>query len=243
MKAQARVLCGLVGASVAGLISYSQFTARPATAQSEPTAVGAAAGAVIDRHGRPARGLTEADIRRIFNQAVAAANATDSGVRAVDENNDGDFDDAGERKKTRMHIAVVARNGRFLDIRSQADAWVGSIDIAIGKARTAAFFSSNQQALTSRIIGQLSQAHGPDGTGGAGPLWGIWVSNQPGIAGGPELRNGLIPFPGGVPLYKNGVLVGGVGVSGDGVEQDEDVALAGAAGFLPPTTIARLGFD
>ncbi len=45
------------------------------------------------------------------------------------------------------------------------------------------------------------------------------------------LRNGLQVFPGSVPLYKNGVLVGGVGVSGDGIEQDDFVAFSGANGY------------
>ncbi len=141
-----------------------------------------------------------------------------------------------------MQIAVVARDGRLLRLFSMPDAWVGSIDIAIAKARTAAFFSSDQNALTSRVVGQVSQAHDPNGTGGAGPLWGIWASNQVGISGSQEFRNGIITFPGGIPLYSNGQLVGGIGVSGDGVDQDEAVAFAGAAGFAPGAGVARLGF-
>jgi uncharacterized protein GlcG (DUF336 family) len=180
----------------------------------------------------PGAKLSNADIQTILNQGEAAANATDSGLRAVN----------GVTQKTRMHISVVDRDGKFLAIRSQSDAWVGSIDISIAKARTAAFFSSNQNALTSRIIGILSQAHNPDGSGGAGPLWGIGNSNQIGISGSQQFRNGLITFPGGVPLYKNGELVGGVGVSGDGVDQDEDVAFGAAVGYEPPANIAQLGF-
>ena len=56
------------------------------------------------------------------------------------------------------------------------------------------------------------------------------------------MRNGIITFPGGVALYKSGHLVGGVGVSGDGVDQDEAVAFAGAAGFLPGAGVAKLGY-
>jgi uncharacterized protein GlcG (DUF336 family) len=48
---------------------------------------------------------------------------------------------------------------------------------------------------------------------------------------------GLIEFPGGLPLYRGGELVGGIGVSGDGVDQDEDVAKAGAVGFEPDPAI------
>ena len=50
----------------------------------------------------------------------------------------------------------------------------------------------------------------------------------------PELRNGLQIFAGGVPIYRNGVLIGAVGVSGDGIEQDDLIAAAGAAAFAPP---------
>ena len=46
-------------------------------------------------------------------------------------------------------------------------------------------------------------------------------------------QNGIVFFPGATPLYKNGVMVGGLGVSGDGVEQDDYVTFLGAGGFLP----------
>ena len=48
------------------------------------------------------------------------------------------------------------------------------------------------------------------------------------------IPNGITIFPGGVPIYKGGVLVGGLGVSGDGVDQDDIIAFAGQAGFRPP---------
>ncbi|PYS91752.1 MAG: hypothetical protein DMF64_11160 [Acidobacteria bacterium] len=48
------------------------------------------------------------------------------------------------------------------------------------------------------------------------------------------IPNGIQIFPGSVPLYKNGELVGGIGISGDGVDQDDIIASAGAEGFLPP---------
>lgn len=177
-------------------------------------------------------GLSQNDLETILTHAVATANTTPSPLRSI----------PGTPRNTKMHIAIVGRDGKLLSLRSMPDAWVGSVDIAIAKARTAAFFSSNENALTSRIIGVLSQAHNPDGSGGAGPLWGIGNSNQVGITGSGEYRNGLITFPGGVALYKNGKLVGGVGVSGDGVDQDEAVAFGGAAGFLPGAGVAKLGY-
>ena len=177
-------------------------------------------------------GLTPADLRTIVEHAIATADDTVSPLRSL----------PGTPRTTKMHIAVVDREGRLLAHFAMSDAWVGSEDIAIAKARTAAFFSSDENALTSRIIGVLSQAHNPDGTGGAGPLWGIGDSNQIGITGSAATRNGIITFPGGVAIYKDGHLVGGVGVSGDGVDQDEAVAFGGAAGFLPGAGVAQLGY-
>jgi hypothetical protein len=52
-----------------------------------------------------------------------------------------------------------------------------------------------------------------------------------------NLPNGIQIFPGSVPLYKNGELVGGIGISGDGVDQDDLIAAAGAVGFAPPEAI------
>jgi uncharacterized protein GlcG (DUF336 family) len=52
-----------------------------------------------------------------------------------------------------------------------------------------------------------------------------------------SLPNGVQIFPGSVPLYKNGVLVGAIGISGDGVDQDDLIGAAGANGFSPPTGI------
>lgn len=47
-------------------------------------------------------------------------------------------------------------------------------------------------------------------------------------------QNGIIFFPGSAPVYKSGVLVGGFGVSGDGVDQDDVVTFFGVNGFRPP---------
>jgi uncharacterized protein GlcG (DUF336 family) len=185
-------------------------------------------------------GLSRSEIQLIIRQAVEKAETTASG-NGFRSNTDPSRGPVITRA-TKMHIAVVARDGRLLALHSMPDAWVGSVDIAIAKARTAAFFSSRENALTSRVIGVASWPHQPDGTGQPGPLWGIGNSNQIGITGGSQTRNGLITFPGGVPLYVGNTLVGGIGVSGDAVDQDEAVAFAGAEGFEPGSLVVRLGF-
>jgi len=108
--------------------------------------------------------------------------------------------------KVPMNIAVVDRGSNLVSFIRMDGAWLGSVDIAIKKAKTANFFDMN-----SGEIGKLSQP--------GQPLYGIEISN-----------GGLISFPGGVVLKDaQGNIVGGVGVSGGTVEQDFEVATAGAA--------------
>lgn len=111
-----------------------------------------------------------------------------------------------ESIKTKMDIAVVDAGGNLKAFARMDDAWLGSIDIAIKKARTARFFDMN-----TGEIGKLSQP--------GGPLYQIEVSN-----------GGLITFPGGVPIRNSeGRVIGAIGVSGSTVENDHQVAQAGAA--------------
>ena len=53
----------------------------------------------------------------------------------------------------------------------------------------------------------------------------------------PGAANGIQSFPGSISLYKNGQLVGAIGISGDGVDQDDIIAAAGAQGYAPPVEI------
>lgn len=109
-----------------------------------------------------------------------------------------------EETGTQMCIAVVDSGANLKAFARMNDAWVGSIDIAIKKARTACFFG-----MPTGQIGQLSQP--------GGPLFGIEHSNE-----------GLITFPGGLPIVNHeGILIGAVGVSGSSVENDHAVAKAG----------------
>ena len=110
-----------------------------------------------------------------------------------------------EEIDTLMNIAVIDTGGNLKAFTRMDGAWLGSIDIAIKKARTARLFNMN-----TGEIGALSQP--------GGPLFNIEVSND-----------GLITFPGGIPLRnEKGEIIGGVGVSGSTVENDHTVAEAGA---------------
>lgn len=117
------------------------------------------------------------------------------------------IDKAVEKSKqigVKMCIAVLDSGGNLKSFTRMDDAWVGSIDIAIKKAKTACYF-----AMPSGEIGKLSIP--------GSPLYGIEHSND-----------GLITFPGGLPIVDDeGILIGAIGVSGDTVENDHLVAQAG----------------
>lgn len=138
---------------------------------------------------------------------------------------------------------------------------------AIAKAITGAYLSSGGNAFSTRTASQIVQQHFPPAptTVGleSGPLFGVQFSQLPcsdlntrfGAGGGAALIGpkrsplGLAADPGGLPLYKNGVLVGGIGVMGDGVygsdpdildvenDAEEYIALAGTRGFEAPAAI------
>ena len=133
-----------------------------------------------------------------------------------------------------------------------------SWDVAVQKARTAVFFSNNSRAYSARTVGFLAQQYYPPGIDGTqpgifrglqemfsvitspptnftNPLNGaaIITTNIP----NPNLPNGITIFPGGFPLYRNGVLIGAIGVSGDGVDQDDLISASGASLFPAPVSI------
>jgi uncharacterized protein GlcG (DUF336 family) len=102
-----------------------------------------------------------------------------------------------------MNIAIVDAGANLKAFARMDNAWLGSVDISIKKAKTARYFD-----MESGDIGTLSQP--------GGPLYNIEVSN-----------GGLISFPGGIPIKSAGEIVGAIGVSGGSVEQDREVAAAG----------------
>ena len=105
---------------------------------------------------------------------------------------------------TKMNIAIVDAGGNLKAFARMDGAWLGSIDIAIKKARTARYFDMN-----TGEIGKLSQP--------GGALFNIEHSN-----------GGLITFPGGIPIRQRDTIIGAIGVSGSTVKNDHTVAAAGA---------------
>lgn len=103
-----------------------------------------------------------------------------------------------------MNIAIVDAGGNLKAFVRMDGAWLGSIDIALKKARTARLFD-----METGDIGKLSKP--------GGPLYMIEMSND-----------GLISFPGGIPVFnEDDEVIGAIGVSGGSVKEDRDVASEG----------------
>ena len=107
-----------------------------------------------------------------------------------------------------MNIAVVDGGGNLVSHVRMDGAWIGSIDISINKA-----FTSRAFDITTKDLADNSQS--------GDQFFGIHVSN----------RGRVMIFAGGIPLKRDGKVVGAIGVSGGSGEQDHSVAEAGAEAF------------
>jgi uncharacterized protein GlcG (DUF336 family) len=211
-------------------------------------------------------GLSSADVASIVSSAVTTANQTRAVIRLP----------IGSR--ARMMIAVSDLGGNLLAVYRMPDATIFSIDVAVAKARNVVYFSNagtlpgayaasqpgaidlpgipQGTAVTNRTIGFGAQPEFPPGIEGSGngPFFNLYLNDTANACtqgSQPQNlnQNGIVFFPGSLPLYRNGVLVGGLGVSGDGVDQDDFVTAAGGAlmtvtdpsdsghGFEAPTAI------
>ncbi|WP_037553254.1 heme-binding protein [Sphingopyxis sp. LC363] len=209
--------------------------------------------------------LTTADVERVLAQAIAEAQAR--GLPSVIAVTDRVGNVLGVFRMTGARATATtspAPNGDNIDAQNVTFPAEGG---AIAKAVTGAYLSSGGNAFSTRTASQIVQEHFPPAptTAGleSGPLFGVQFSQLPcsdlaarfGAAGAAALIGpkrsplGLAADPGGLPLYKNGVLVGGIGVMGDGVygsdpnildvdnDPEEYIALAGTRGFEAPGAI------
>jgi uncharacterized protein GlcG (DUF336 family) len=199
--------------------------------------------------------LTAAEVTNILTLAAERAAITRGGIRLP----------AGSAAQ--VFITVVNNpnsNGvapAILGTFRTPSATVFSWDVAAQKARTAVFFSATNRAFSSRTVGFLSQSMYPPGIAGTapGPFFGLQeqfslipagvanplngiVFTAPPTNVNPNLPNGITIFPGGFPLYRNGKLIGAIGVSGDGIDQDDIIAASGTVNFLPPDSIRADSF-
>ncbi len=197
----------------------------------------------------PLGGLTAAQVTGIINNAVATANQTRAQIRLP----------IGVRAK--MMIAVSDLDGTLIGLYRMPDATIFSIDVAATKARNVIYFSGMTRqamdlndvpigtAVTNRTIGFGAQPFFPSGINASppGPFFNLYAQDtahactqgfQVPSAAWPKFnQSGIVFFPGSEPLYINSVLVGGLGVSGDGVDQDDYVTAGGAVGFEAPAAI------
>jgi uncharacterized protein GlcG (DUF336 family) len=185
--------------------------------------------------------LTALEVETILRLAAERSQITRAGIRLP------------RGQITQVWISVInnpAANGVepvVLGTYRTPDATIFSWDVAVQKARTALFYSrglerGTPRAFSSRSVGFLSQDRYPPGIGNnpKGLLFGLQAALS--LVGGTvpsapinlNVPNGITIFPGGFPLYRNGVVVGAIGVSGDGIEQDDIVGASGARDFLSP---------
>ncbi|MDQ6809970.1 MAG: heme-binding protein [Verrucomicrobiota bacterium] len=198
--------------------------------------------------------LSAAEVTRIINFAADRARTTRAGIRLP----------IGEPMQCFITVVNFPNQPNtaptVLGAFRTGEATLFSWDVAVQKARTSVAFSdtSNRTALSTRAVSFLAQDHYPPGLDvqDPGPFYGLQelFSGVPlrngSSAGTPlvptpdsRLPNGITIFPGGFPLYRNGQLVGAIGISGDGVDQDDIVGASGTHDFLAPDAIRSDQFE
>ncbi len=229
------------GFSAGPVAGTGSFFLTPANSQGQPPE-----GDLIAPAAGPLGGLSAADVKQILDNAEATANTTRAAIRLP------------LGSKARMVIAVADLDGTIIGLRRMQDATVFSIDVAASKARNMVYFNSASRtaadlngvpmgtAVTNRTIGFGAQPLYPPGIDGsnAGPFFNLYTMDlanpctqgfQSGAAN--SNKSGVIFFPGSAGLFRNGALAGGLGVSGDGVDQDDYVTSGGTKGFEAPVNI------
>jgi len=193
--------------------------------------------------------LSSSEVQTLIAQAVSAAAQLNRPVTVAVVDREGNV--LGVFKMTNAPANTLIRGGGTAG-RGLEGMSVPANIAAISKAGTAAFFSTTGNAFTTRTAGFIVQEHFPplvDNQAG-GPLYGVQFSSLPcSDIKKPGLPLGLSADPGSMPIYKNGVAVGGIGIEGDGlytVDKDpadfdqpfeEVIAVSAVRGFETPQLI------
>jgi uncharacterized protein GlcG (DUF336 family) len=209
-------------------------------------AVDVPSGYLVGPIADPVGPLTQANVATIVSRAVSQAERTRAAIRLP------------LGSPTRMVIAVSGLDGTLLAVFRMPDATIFSIDVAATKARNVIYFSGAGRnpgdmlgfplgfSMTARTIGFGAMPLYPAGIDGtrSGPFFGDYTRDVQNVCTQAQDPNnlgnqsGIVFFPGSIGIYAGGTLVGGLGVSGDGVEQDDLVTAAGVTpNFVAPPEI------
>jgi uncharacterized protein GlcG (DUF336 family) len=189
------------------------------------------------------------EVRTLIAQAVSAAAQLGRAVTVAVTDREGNVLGVFAMNGAPVNTTIrsVGASGRGLEGTA-----VPSAIAAISKAGTGAFFSTTGNAFTTRTAGFIIQEHFPPNISfrPAGPLYGVQFSSLPcSDIKQPGLPLGLSGDPGGLPVYKNGVAMGGIGIEGDGVYTvdrdpadfdqpvEEIIAASAVRGFEAPSLI------
>lgn len=219
----------------------------------------------VTQYAVPAQeALSAADVRQVIAQAAGEATARGLPVAIAVVDRVGNVLAVYAMDGANLSLRVPSPPGPDFDLQGTVLPAPAAAVGAIAKAITGAYLSSAGNAFSTRTASEIVQEHFPPAptTAGleSGPLFGVQFSALPCSdlvrrftgGGGPSALIGpkrsplgLSADPGGFPLYRNGVVVGGVGVMGDGVygfdpnrldndnSDEEAIALAATVGFEP----------
>ena len=236
--------------------SFFPFIASPTVTANSLTAADVD---TIIAHGAQQANITRAAIRQPLGSnarvtiAVVDANGVVLGIFRTSDAPVFGFDVSVQK----------ARSAAFLSRTNAAALLTGAgFSPYVSRAAADGVQLNGAIALSDRAIGFLHRPFFPDGINDTAPApfspaidqWSVFnlglqldlikANLQTILSGGaapctslPNLPNGLQIFAGSIPLYKNGELVGAIGISGDGIDQDDLIAAAGAAGYAPPVAL------
>jgi uncharacterized protein GlcG (DUF336 family) len=212
--------------------------------------------------GAPPAALSSAEVERVLAQAAAEARSRGISAQIAVVDRVGNVLAVFEMTGAPKTIAISSNRGVNGGLDGVPAGTVPAVYSAISKAITGAYLSSNGNAFSTRTAGQIVQEHfdPQELQQPSGPLYGVQFSQLTcsdvtrkrtlhGDVGPKRSPLGLAADPGGLPLYKNGVLVGGIGVEANGLysldrditdiddDAEEHVAVAGSFGFAAPADI------